>query len=109
MGAPLLTVDATLLCPHGGQAAIDPAREAVTARSTVCTEDDDVTIDGCAFTIGSDPSPCVTVAWQTTSVTCSAGDAALLTTGSEGLCLSAEGAPQGPVSIMAAQVAAVAT
>ena len=109
MGAPLLTVDAALLCPHGGQGTIDPAQDAVAARSTVCTADDDVAIDGCAFTIGSDPSPCVTVAWQTTSLTCSAGEAALLTTGSEGLCLSAEGAPQGPVSIMSAQVAAVAT
>ena len=109
MGAPLLTVDATVVCPHGGQGTIEPAQDSVLAGSTVCTEDDDIVIEGCSFTIGTNPSPCVTVGWQSTSLSCTAGDAALLTTESTGLCVNGAGAPQGPVVLTPAQVSGVAT
>ena len=58
MGEPLLTVSATVTCPHGGQGTIAPSQSAVVAGSTVCTEADQVTIAGCPFTIGPNPSPC---------------------------------------------------
>jgi hypothetical protein len=109
MGDPLLTVDATVTCPHGGQGTISPSQSAVVAGGTVCTEDDDVTIEGCPFTIGPNPSPCMSVEWQTASTSATAGGAAILTTGSVGLCLNAAEAPQGPVDLAPAQTAAVAT
>jgi hypothetical protein len=109
MGEPLLTADATVTCPHGGQATITPAQSAVAAGDSVCTESDQVTIAGCPFMIGNTPSPCVSVQWQTTSTSSKAGGAAILTTGSEGLCFSAASAPQGTLILAPAQTSAVAT
>ncbi len=109
MGEPLLTVNATVTCPHGGQATIAPAQDAVVAGATVCTEADQVTIAGCPFTIGPNPSPCISVQWQSASATSTAGGAAVLTAGSVGLCLNAAAAPQGPVILVPAQATAVAT
>ena len=109
MGDPMLTVSATVLCPHGGLGTIAPWQDAVVAGSTVCTEADQVTITGCPFMIGPNPSPCVSVQWQTTSTTTTAGGVAVLTTGSQGLCLNPAAAPQGPVILVPAQATAVAT
>ena len=105
----MLTVSATVLCPHGGQGTIAPSQAAVVAGDTVCTDADEVTIDGCPFMIGPSPSPCVSVEWQTASTTSTAGGAAVLTTGSQGLCLNPAAAPQGPVILVPAQATAVAT
>lgn len=109
MGAPLLTVDATVTCPHGGQGTIVPAQAAVMAGSTVCTQADEVVIAGCPFMIGPSPSPCVSVQWQTASSTTTTAGMAALTISSQGLCLNPAGAPQGPVILIPAQAAAVAT
>jgi hypothetical protein len=109
MGDPLLTVSASVQCPHGGLGTIVPSQSAVTAGDTVCTADDDVTIEGCGFMVGNVASPCVTVEWQDDAGACTAGGSAILTTGTEGQCLSAESAPQGPVILDAGQTAAVTT
>jgi hypothetical protein len=109
MGQPLLTISATVQCPHGGQGKISPSQTVVKAGSAVCTEADQVTITGCSFTIGPTPSPCVSVQWQSASTSCKAGGTAILTTGSQGLCLNAASAPQGPVVLGPAQSSAVAT
>lgn len=110
MGEPLLTVNATVMCPHGGQGTITPSQSALSAGGgTVCTESDQVTIAGCPFTIGPNPSPCVSVQWQSASTSSKAGGTALLTVGSQGLCLNAASAPQGPVILTPAQSSAVAT
>jgi hypothetical protein len=109
MGAPILTADANLLCPHGGQGTIVPSQAAVMAGGTVCTEADQVVIAGCPFFIGPDPSPCVSVIWQTAAVSCTADGPAILTADSLGLCLNPAGLPQGPAVLSPAQAAAVAT
>jgi hypothetical protein len=109
MTAPLLTVDATVMCPHGGQGTIVPTQTAVVAGGVAATQADQVQIAGCPFTIGTNPSPCLTVQWQTASVATTANGTPLLTTNSVGLCLNPAGAPQGPVILVPAQVAAVAT
>jgi hypothetical protein len=49
------------------------------------------------------------VQWQSASTATTAGGVALLTAGSQGLCLNPAGAPQGPVILVPAQAAAVAT
>jgi len=109
MGDPVLTVSATVTCPHGGQGTITPAQAAVVAGDTACTEADLVTIERCPFTVGPNPSPCVTVQWQSASTTTAASGVAILTAGSQGLCLNPAGVPQGPVVLIPAQAAAVAT
>jgi hypothetical protein len=109
MGDPMLTADATVLCPHGGQGTITPSQAAVVAGDTVCTQADQVTIAGCPFMVGTNPSPCVSVQWQTASAATTAGGTAILTTGSQGLCLNPAAAPQGSVVLVPAQIAAVAT
>ena len=102
MSDPLLTVNATITCPHGGQGMITPSQSAVVAGDTVCTEADQVTITGCPFTVGPNPSPCMSVQWQSASTATKAG-------GTQGLCLNPAGAPQGSVVLEPAQTAAVAT
>jgi len=109
MGVPLLTVDATVMCPHGGQGTIVPSQTAVVAGGTVCTQADEVIIAGCPFMVGPVPSPCMLVQWQSASATATAAGMAVLTINSQGLCLNPAGAPQGPVILVPAQVAAVAT
>lgn len=109
MTGPLLTSDATLTCPHGGQGTITPTQSAVSAGGTVCTSNDQVTIAGCPFMTGPNPSPCLTVQWQTASTKTTAGGAAPLTASSVGLCLNPAQAPQGPLVISPAQTKAVAT
>jgi hypothetical protein len=109
MGAPLLTVNATVMCPHGGQGTIVPTQAAVVASGTVCTQADEVIIAGCPFMVGPSPSPCMSVQWQSASGTSTAGGVAVLTISSVGLCLNPAGAPQGPVILVPAQVAGMAT
>lgn len=109
MADPLLTVGATVTCPHGGQGMIAPSQTNALAGGIVCTQSDQVVIAGCPFFIGPSPSPCVTVQWQSASTTTKAGGAAVLTISSIGLCMSAAQAPQGPVVLAPAQTVAGAT
>jgi hypothetical protein len=109
MGDPVLTTSATITCPHGGQGTISPGQTAVKAGDTVCTKNDKVTIAGCAFMIGPNPSPCTSVEWKTAAMAATAGGTEILTTSSVGLCMSAANAPQGPVVLVPAQVAVTTT
>lgn len=104
MTAPLLTTNATITCPHGGQGTVVPNQNAAKADGApVCTRSDTVTIAGCPFTIGPSPSPCLTVNWQTASAASTAGNVAALTTNSVGLCMSAANVPQGPAILSPGQ------
>jgi hypothetical protein len=107
MSAPLLTTSATIMCPHGGQGTIVPSQTAAMAGATICTQSDMVLIAGCPFTIGPNPSPCLTVQWLTASTICTAGGKPLLTTNSVGLCMSPASAPQGPVVLVPGQTIAL--
>jgi hypothetical protein len=109
MADPLLTTDATLTCMHSGVATIVPTQTAASAGAVVCTEADRIVISGCLNPPGGPPSPCLTIQWKTTSRTCVASGAAVLTTGSAGICTNAAGAPQGPVTITPAQTRASAS
>ncbi|MGW3660096.1 hypothetical protein ACWD6R_32625 [Streptomyces sp. NPDC005151] len=110
MGDAVLTTSATITCPHGGQGSIaSPSQSAAQADSAICTEDDQVTIAGCPFMIGPNPSPCMSVQWKTSSTACTAGGTAILTISSVGLCMSPANAPQGPVQLSPAQTSVTAT
>lgn len=67
------------------------------------------TIDGCPFHIPATPpipSPCMTVKWLVPDVQVKVGGNLVLSRSSAGLCLSAAGVPQGPVSVAATQAKA---
>lgn len=104
MPGPSLTAASTLLCPHGGQVTIVPSNaRAMAGGAPIATTAATFLVAGCAFTLpGPLPSPCVQVQWLVPGLRLRAGSQAL-DAGSVGLCLSATGAPQGPVSIVATQ------
>jgi hypothetical protein len=102
-----LTVLSTLQCPHGGAVSITPSNQRVTAGGAlVATSADECSISGCPFqlpTVPPTPSPCITVQWISHDTKVTAGSATL-SQASQGLCISALGAPQGMVIVAATQV-----
>jgi hypothetical protein len=102
MAGNTLTTAASLSCPHGGTVIITPsAPRAMVDGVPVATAADACTVVGCPFTLPTVPpipSPCVSVQWQVTDLQVMSG-AATLSASSQGLCLNAEQAPQGPVLI----------
>jgi hypothetical protein len=102
-----LTVASTLQCPHGGSVSITLANQRVSADGAfIATAADSCTISGCPFqlpTTPPTPSPCVMVQWSSHDMKVTAG-APTLSQASQGLCISALGAPQGTVIIASTQM-----
>jgi hypothetical protein len=99
-----LTASSTLMCPHGGMVSPIPANSAVAlGGEPIVLASDTFPIAACPFTVGPAPHPCVQVQWVVTALRAGADGAAPLTTDSVGLCVAADGAPQGPVMIQATQ------
>ncbi len=109
MGA-ILTVSATMMCPHGGTitATVAGAPRA-TARAQILTESDTFTIAGCPLNISGSPHPCVSVRWIAPAMKVKASSAAMLTSDSQGLCVAGDQAPQGPPILTPAQTQATAS
>ncbi|SHF09863.1 hypothetical protein [Streptoalloteichus hindustanus] len=108
MSGNLLHVNATITCPHGGQATISPAQTRVlVGGQPVATLADVDTIAGCGFTVGSKPQPCVTVRWVTPSGRIRVNGSPAILNSSVGLCQSAEQIPQGAPHVVVVQQRAV--
>lgn len=104
----LLHVNATVMCPHGGQATLLPSQSRVQAGTQpVATLSDVYTITGCAFAPGGKPQPCVTIQWVTPSGRIQVNGQPALLRSSVGLCQSAEKIPQGPPLVTVVQQRAV--
>ena len=107
MAAPVLTAASTLLCPHGGTVSIIATSGSTASGVPVALSSDVFTISGCPFQIpvgvGTVPHPCVTVQWIGVGQTAKANGVAVLTAQSAGLCLAADGVPQGPAIVAATQ------
>ncbi len=100
----LLHVNATVLCPHGGQAAAQPAQtRALVDGQTVTTIADFYTVTGCPFTVANKPQPCVTVEWTRGSARLRAGGTPVLLQDSTGVCYSADRVPQGAPMVTVVQ------
>src|SRR3954447_17689808 len=101
MPAPILTMGATIMCPHGGHAILATTNAKVILRGMPALTSSDIhTILGCPFVIVLKPSPCVRIQWlPSPSKLSGPGGVQLLTMASIGLCLSPEQAPQGPALI----------
>lgn len=92
----VLTTRATIMCPHGGSMTVTPTATRVTVDGDPPLRMGDVgTIAGCAFTIGTTPSPCLRPEWMMPSTRVRVEGAAVLTHASVALCLSAANVPQG--------------
>lgn len=105
-----VTVAATLQCPHGGTVQIVSANTHARADGAfLATASDTFTIAGCPFQIPATPpipSPCVRVQWLVPDMQVTVGGNPTISRSSAGLCLSAAGVPQGPVSVAATQARA---
>jgi hypothetical protein len=104
MPGKLLTVAATIQCPHGGSASLSTSNSRVTGSDgAVLLQSDIHTVAGCAFTIGTKPSPCVRIEWQSPALRSSIDGTAPLLESSLGMCYSPESAPQGVAIVSASQ------
>lgn len=99
-----LTASASLMCPHGGTVVCVPGTFQVRiSGEPVVLKGDTFTVGGCAFMIGSNPHPCMTVEWIATAQRSTMLDDQPLTTESVGMCKAADKAVQGPVQIVSTQ------
>lgn len=108
MAAALLTTASQLQCPHGGMVAITSTNTQALAGAALALASDTFTVSGCPFQIpvgtGTVPHPCVTVQWVRTNQKTTVNGTPTLAQDSTGLCLAADQAPQGPVSVVTTQV-----
>jgi hypothetical protein len=107
MAGNMLHATASLQCPHGGKVQIVPSHPCTTLGGVpIATANDTFTVLGCPFQIPATPpipSPCVTVRWVVTDLLVQANSAPTLSQSSQGMCYSAQQAPQGPVVIQNTQ------
>lgn len=101
----LLTIESTLMCPHGGTVTAITTNTATKAGGAyVVRSSDTFIVAGCPFVIALVPSPCITVQWITWALASTVMGENVLTTESQGLCLAATMAPQGPVMVVDTQL-----
>jgi|tagenome__1003787_1003787.scaffolds.fasta_scaffold20975781_3 hypothetical protein len=105
MPGPFLTTASTVMCPHGGQAALTTANSKMTvAGSPVLLESDVHPVAGCAFQLpGPTPSPCVRIQWSAGATSAGVNGTAPLVQSSVGQCCAATGAVQGVAIVTAGQ------
>jgi hypothetical protein len=100
----LLTTSSVLMCPHGGSITATPTntRSKAGGSALVCATDTFM-VAGCTFNISGAPHPCMQVQWISPGLKGTASSSATLTEASVGLCVAADGAPQGGVLINSTQ------
>ncbi|WP_369387693.1 hypothetical protein AB5J72_08810 [Streptomyces sp. CG1] len=104
MSGNLVTISATVMCPHGGQANVLPAQSRVLVDgSPAATEADVYTVTGCTFTAGGNPHPCTTIRWTGPSARIRISGSPALLQDSTGLSHAADGATQGPPNVTVVQ------
>lgn len=104
MPGEILTQTTTAQCTHGGVVTHVPSQPRVrlTGAPALVAPDRGI-VAGCAFTIGTKPSPCVTVEWAAPSLRVKAMGQPVLLRTSIGTCKSPEQAPQGVAIVGAVQ------
>lgn len=87
MPSPILTVAATIMCPHGGQVTGVPTKLTLTIQGQpVLVQTDTFLVAGCPFlTPAGNPLPCVAVQWLTGATKCLAGGVPVLLQTSQGM------------------------
>jgi hypothetical protein len=110
MPGPLFHVGAVAMCPHGGQiTTISSNARVLVAGMPVATIADTSIVAGCAFATAAGPQPCVKVQWTTPATMAQVMGQPPLTELSIGICIAANGVPNGPAVIVSTQPRAIAT
>jgi hypothetical protein len=98
--AGLLNTSSIMMCPHGGTvSAITTNTQVMAAGDPLVGATDTFLIAGCAFVIGIVPHPCIQVQWVQPDLESQVSGDFTLNEESVGLCIAADGAPQGAVLI----------
>ena len=104
----LMHVGATVVCPHGGQATVQPNQSRATlASQAAVTTASLYTVAGCAFMVGTKPQPCVTARWTSPSTRIKVNGTPVLLSAPPGICQSGEQIPQGPAAVSVVQTRVV--
>lgn len=98
--AMILDGGATISCPHGGSVTVRPGATKVKLGGQPPFVLDDFAvaepaISGCAFMMGTVPSPCMRIQWMMPALRVKVESSPVLLSSSVGLCMSAAGVPQG--------------
>jgi hypothetical protein len=102
--AGLLNAASVLMCPHGGTVTASTSNtRARAAGGFILRARDTFTIAGCPLNVSGAPHPCVRVQWVVASPRTRVMSDAALTAESVGLCLAADGAPQGTAQVVTTQ------
>lgn len=100
----LFDVAARLTCPHAAQVTTSPDQPRVKVLGQpVATAADASTVAGCPFTVGPNPSPCVTVEWLQPATRVKAGGQPVLLQTSLALARNPQQVPQGSPVLVAGQ------
>jgi len=92
MPAPVLTMAATIMCPHGGTATAVPQNQSILIMGApVLVMTDVFIIAGCAFVIAGVPAPCLTIQWSMPAVSMVVHGTPVLLATSIGLCMGGSG------------------
>jgi hypothetical protein len=105
----MLNLTSTIMCPHGGAAALITGNNRVKADGAAVVLESDVhAVTGCPFMVGSKSSPCVRIEWSHGARHGSVDGTPVLVQSSGGRCLNAEGAVQGTAIVVNCQTRASA-
>lgn len=101
----LLNERSEIACPHGGTVVARTSNRSLALPDAPCLIETDVlAVAGCPFVLpGPKPSPCVRVKWSRGSERIAVDGVGVLTTGSVGVCESAEGVAQGSAVVLKTQ------
>ncbi|SEO03852.1 hypothetical protein SAMN05216404_11086 [Nitrosospira multiformis] len=105
MAARFLNTSSVLMCPHGGKVQLVSANTRVKAMGDyMLRTSDKFTITGCSLNIAGVPHPCVRVQWMQPATRSQVQSDSTLTKDNIGLCVAADQAVQGTVTISFAQL-----
>lgn len=100
----ILTINDTIMCPHGGMVQLASAQAKASAgQGFMLRASDTFIVSACAFSTPGGPHPCLTVSWSNPAQKCTAGGEAVLTTASVGQCKAGDQAVQGTAMIQKTQ------
>jgi len=100
----LLNMASVMMCPHGGSVQpVSSNTRVQAAGDMVLRSSDTFLIAGCPFILGLVPHPCMQVQWVQPAARSQVIGAFTLTESSVGLCVAADQAVQGPVTIAFSQ------
>jgi|ERR1700677_119335 hypothetical protein len=110
MSGPLFHVGAVAMCPHGGQVTtISADAQVLVSGMPVALATDQFIVAGCTFMVGLEPQPCIQVQWMVPTVETLVTGQPAVTAASTGLCIAANGAPNGPAIVASTQLRVIAS